>query len=627
MEATRCISVVTPVYHSQRWLPGYFKALAALEIGEDTLEIIIVDNSPAAMSLEEYIALAGDLQLKVLSNDKNEGFAKACNRGAREASGDFLLFLNVDTEIAPDCAAKLRDRLLHDPGCAIAEARQSPMEHPKFYWPGTGRVDWSSACCMLMRRSLFIECGGFDEIFFMYGEDVDLSFRLRDRGYRLAYVRSALCTHFDEDKDTSQVLERTYNAIRSSILLRARYSSSWHLLTGLWLELTRTILRRRGRGRTKALLALRDGLLACPRLLAQRFASTDYLKKRLFQDQGGFTLHYRFPEREKKDRPKVKLTDDSFTVVIATENRDFLVEPLIESLLHQMDELSAGELIVVDHGPIVGAADGLAERFRPNERFRLIDHPHGSAADAKNAGIRAAKGGVVIFLHDSAIPNESFLLHHMQCHEKFDVVQGPSYKPWPVAGSPFRKYVRDERERRESAYSEDEATLPWDELSSENLSVKRSLLEGGALSSGYFNRYLWSDEAADIELGQRLHEQNTNFHRFAHLGTLSRERPRFRAFLADNFTLGYAAAQAAEHSKELACGLGNVTSSPKELLRRLFTLLFVVTPLSIPAFCLDLILPPRLRLNPIARWWFHTVATTCQSAGHLWRKTFGGPAF
>ncbi len=226
MGVGQVVSVVTPVYQSRKWLAGYFKALSELEKPDISLEVILIDNDPRSMSLEEYFALAGDLELKVLSNDCNEGFSKACNRGAREAKGSLLLFLNVDTEIAPTALQRMQHGMEHYPGCAIVEARQSPVAHPKFSWPDTGRTDWCSACCMLMRRDLFLESGGFDEIFFMYGEDVDLSFRLRDRGYKLLYLDSAVCVHHDSEKSKAAILERSFHMIRSGLLLRARYSST-----------------------------------------------------------------------------------------------------------------------------------------------------------------------------------------------------------------------------------------------------------------------------------------------------------------------------------------------------------------------------------------------------------------
>ena len=162
-----------------------------VDTSQFSFQVIIIDNDPTSLSLEDYYAMAGELDLHVISNDENRGFGAACNQGVQAASGNYILFLNVDTEISPDAVLLMIKRLEREPGCAMVEARQLPEEHPKFYWPHSGRVDWCSGCCLLMRKNLFLESGGFDERFFLYCEDVDLSFRLTDRGYKLAYLPEA----------------------------------------------------------------------------------------------------------------------------------------------------------------------------------------------------------------------------------------------------------------------------------------------------------------------------------------------------------------------------------------------------------------------------------------------------
>ena len=71
---------------------------------------------------------------------------------------------------------------------AAWEMRQIPYEHPKAYDPVTLDTPWVSGAAMLLRRSAFEDVGGFDPRIFMYGEDVDLSWRLRARGWRLRYL-------------------------------------------------------------------------------------------------------------------------------------------------------------------------------------------------------------------------------------------------------------------------------------------------------------------------------------------------------------------------------------------------------------------------------------------------------
>ena len=78
---------------------------------------------------------------------------------------------------------------------AAWELRQIPYEHPKAYDPVTLDVPWVSGAATLFRRSTWDAVGGFDPALFMYGEDVDLSWRLRAKGFRLRYLPKLAVVH------------------------------------------------------------------------------------------------------------------------------------------------------------------------------------------------------------------------------------------------------------------------------------------------------------------------------------------------------------------------------------------------------------------------------------------------
>jgi hypothetical protein len=162
----------------------------------------------------------------------NTGHGAGQNLLAKRASGasgtsggrDFLVLLNPDTYLSPNCLATLLD-VLDDDTVGIAEARQIPLEHPKAFDPVTGDTPWASGCLMAMRASVFEALGGFEPAFFLHGDDVDLSWRVRLSGLRVRHVPEATVFHDKELKLTgfpAPSAEEEYHAVLTRLLLGHR---------------------------------------------------------------------------------------------------------------------------------------------------------------------------------------------------------------------------------------------------------------------------------------------------------------------------------------------------------------------------------------------------------------------
>jgi GT2 family glycosyltransferase len=173
-------------------------------------EVIVVDNptpEDVAARLREEVSGA-----EVLENHRNEGFGPAANRGAQQARGEHVLFLNTDTLVGPGWLEPLVETLGSDPraGAAVPmflnqdgtvqEAGGLLFEDASTLMYGFGEpptepayrfrryVDYGSAACLLLGRSEFLDAGAFDPAFVpAYCEDVDLQLRLRERGRRTVY--------------------------------------------------------------------------------------------------------------------------------------------------------------------------------------------------------------------------------------------------------------------------------------------------------------------------------------------------------------------------------------------------------------------------------------------------------
>jgi GT2 family glycosyltransferase len=126
---------------------------------------------------------------------RNLGSSGGANRLASRHSGDLLMILNPDTYPSPTALTELV-KVSDGPDVGIVEARQIPLEHPKAYSLRHGDTSWASGCCMLIRREVFDELGGFDEAnFLLHCDDVDFSWRARAAGYRVVFAPFASVFH------------------------------------------------------------------------------------------------------------------------------------------------------------------------------------------------------------------------------------------------------------------------------------------------------------------------------------------------------------------------------------------------------------------------------------------------
>lgn len=149
----------------------------------------------------------------------NLGSGGGSNALAEGAIDDVLLVLNPDTYPAPGLVAAMVAAVA-DPTVGAADARQIPIEHPKVGDPATGDTDWVSGSCLMIRREVFEQVGGFDDHFFpLYCDDVDLSWRLRLAGFRTVHVPEAVLFH-DKLVDPAGRVRMSEHAVYSDGLAR-----------------------------------------------------------------------------------------------------------------------------------------------------------------------------------------------------------------------------------------------------------------------------------------------------------------------------------------------------------------------------------------------------------------------
>ncbi len=209
-------SIVIPVWNNEGITRDCIGAIAALTPA-GTYEVIVVDNASDAPTQE---MLAGIKGLRVVRNDTNIGFVGACNQGADAARGEFVVFLNNDTIVLPGWLEALvrtfeRDPLVGAAGAKLIYPNERLQEAGGIIWSdGEGwnygnkddpnrpeynfvrEVDYCSGACLMLRRQVFRDMGGFDPRYApAYYEDTDLAFRLREQGLRVMYQPASRVVH------------------------------------------------------------------------------------------------------------------------------------------------------------------------------------------------------------------------------------------------------------------------------------------------------------------------------------------------------------------------------------------------------------------------------------------------
>ncbi len=201
------ISVIIVSYNTADLIGA---CLASVE-GEQAvpLEIFVVDNASSDGSADAVRKMF--LAVHLVENQENRGFGAANNQVLPHCLGRYIVFLNPDTVVRPGAFREMTAYMDRHPRVGLAGPRiQNPdgthQESVSFRYPGQRRASGelaglagSIACvmgaCQIVRTELMKRIGGFDEDFFLYGEDQDLCLRIRRLEYEIGYVESAEVVH------------------------------------------------------------------------------------------------------------------------------------------------------------------------------------------------------------------------------------------------------------------------------------------------------------------------------------------------------------------------------------------------------------------------------------------------
>ena len=230
------VSIIIPVYNKFEYTIRCLEKIYANTNEHFCYEIIVVDNGSTDKTKENLTKLSQEIKnLIYLPNDENLKFAKACNIGAINASGEYLVFLNNDTEPKPGWLTYAIQRLQSDPEIGIVGSKllypDNTIQHCGIeffehetdayqFWPlhrhirssadlpeanKSEVVDAVTGACLFISKKLFDEVNGFDESYGMYFEDLDLNFKVRKAGYKIFYEPKSIVIHYEGVSSSNQI--------------------------------------------------------------------------------------------------------------------------------------------------------------------------------------------------------------------------------------------------------------------------------------------------------------------------------------------------------------------------------------------------------------------------------------
>ncbi len=224
------------------------------ELEDGEFEVIIVDNNSEDDSIKDFNKLRTK-NLKIIESKENLGFGKGCNLGAKNANGEYFIFLNSDTEIKDQGFKKMVDYLNQNKDVAILGGKlrnldgTSQSSTGRFYnlfslflmlsgFEKKGflrespneikKVDWVSGASLMIRKDVFNKIGGFEKELFMYIEDMELCYKANKRGFPTFFYPNIMLFH--KNLGSSNRSFAIVNIYKGILFFYKKHKSNWQYL-------------------------------------------------------------------------------------------------------------------------------------------------------------------------------------------------------------------------------------------------------------------------------------------------------------------------------------------------------------------------------------------------------------
>ena len=418
------LSIVT--YNSEKWLNAFFNSLYQQKLPCDQIALCVLDNGSSdgtyAWLQQHQATLTQKFASVALKQGPNIGFGAGHNHNLALTHTPYFWVTNVDLEFEADTLTTLiasaeQDVQANQAPVAAWECRQKPYEHPKDYHPVTGETAWCSSACVLFKTEALQSVKGYDPLLFMYGEDVELSYRLRDHGYKLKYVPKASVWHYTYEEAAQVKPQQFLGSTLANVLLRCRYGRKHEVIQGFIMFMALFAMKPMFSGmRTKLFGQLLKLMQLAPKFLSSRKKSQEQFPFRMWDyamaREGAF---YEYPNAEQSAIVKASASNTLplLSVLMRTmPGRSGMLKEAIASVANQT--YSHIELVVVeDGGQDVQSAKPQIEALQKSGLVHSVKYlplPKVGRCEAGNQALAAATGQLCCFLDD----DDLFYADHLE---------------------------------------------------------------------------------------------------------------------------------------------------------------------------------------------------------------------
>lgn len=404
------LDIVFVTFNSQKWIDNCLNSILASDFDLKKISLLFCDNNSNDSTIDLLKKYKNEYSHKfnafsIYNSNKNLGFGRGNNRAAKLGCSDYILFLNIDTEIKIDTLKKLEKEISNSASEVGAwELRQMPYEHPKYYDPYTGYTSWASGACIVIKREIFKKIHGFDSMLFMYAEDVEISWKIRKKGYKIKYLPFVPIIHYSYETPNAFKKTQYIYSLINNLYLRYKYGNIKNMAKGNFMiikrflknyltpivtveedkEIRKTILKEYIKVQFKGVMALISNIFSKKdkSFKPQFVLGFDYEKAKL--------APFYVIDNLAIDGPLV-------SIIVRTCNRpDTLRETLISIRNQYYKNI---EIVVVEDGPNV-SEQLLKDEFSDLNYQYISNGKQTGRSHAGNIGLEIAKGEYFNFLDD-----------------------------------------------------------------------------------------------------------------------------------------------------------------------------------------------------------------------------------
>ncbi len=227
------VSIIVVNYNGANLVVECLNSLEGLNYPRGRYEIIMVDNASwdgSADNVEKNFP-----GVKIVRNKENYGFAKGNNIGIKNSnpSSKYIALVNNDSRVNKDWLKELTGSMEAEQGAACCGAREETC-NPDISINRTGfEGNWMGGGSVIYRRQALEESGLFDERYFAYCEDIDLSWRMKIRGWKIICNNNAVWYHHGAGRKIETNHKVLYLSMRNRLFLLIKFASLKQLLSSL----------------------------------------------------------------------------------------------------------------------------------------------------------------------------------------------------------------------------------------------------------------------------------------------------------------------------------------------------------------------------------------------------------